>query len=847
MGCEGEVSPPTRIRQAKTRHVLGLMVSSESTTRAVSSSPGGEGEVGLPPLSPWEWIVTVGVFLLGVAARSWRLNAEGLWLDEITAWIDSGKPVAQIGSGYHAVAFLSMKASRWAFGDANAALRLPGMVGGLAAVALVWWTLRRGFGRTAALIGLVFVVFSPFQVHFSRDANYYGLTLLFSALTLFLLDSFFRRPRAWMAVALAATAWLAFRTHPFNLALGGSAAVALSAWAWREREGWVKGAKVRFDAGRGRWLGAGVAVVAVGLLFIGWRAGMRVARVLKTSRASTQGETVDYSLDFTTLSRINADLGGAFYDHRAAATVAGWSVVVLAVIGIVWASRRRGGYLAQFGGVALLLPHFVLFAVPFGHFFNPRYLTFQSPILLCFAALGVAALAGDGAPVGNTRGIPAWRRVAAAALLAIWLIHVIPCDARLVFRERQPYARGAAALSEHARPGDKVLCFPPYSRLALEVSLDRQGLPSPRLFTSDHLGEDSFATFYRMGYLGWMDADPLYYFASFRGFDRNRWPLAWRWFEPHFDTVFEEESAYIDVYARTVYDVDVYRFRYPGDVVMPFLTTEIQVERDAAGADGAFPRWTASPLILMPGRYAVELRRDGQAIDPEGWTVFDGGEPRAVTREDSKGDAPARMVLELEDGLRSLQFCTPDFAGDEGHVDVDDVSTLTLSFGPPRERAVELMGGMTVDFGPFRYVSSALRMGSRCLWMQTGAWADYLFELPEAGLYSIRISAMGDRGLVDVVVEIDDRPLGRVQFAERSVKDRTIPWEASPGRHRLRVFAGREPLVAARNGGGDPQGPSLMMARIAVVAGGENGDDRVERPSPEATPRLLPRNAERPW
>jgi hypothetical protein len=794
---------------------------------------------GLPSragrLSAGEIAGALLLFLAAVLLRVWRLNHESLWLDEFTTWVDARKPLSSLLQTYHALSFLLLRGSLLLFGDSNAALRLPGVLCGLGAVLAVWWTLRREFGRGPAFLGLALAALSPYQVHYSRDANHYGPTLLLSALTLLLLQAFLRRPRILLLVILALLQWAAFRLHPFNLALAGSCAVVLIAWALAERDAWIPAVTARlrqWPAGV-RW---GLLIVAVGgLLFIAAHVALRLLRILSSASSLESVMTVGYAVTPRVYGRIAADLGAAFFDYRAGAVIAGTAVFLLAFAGVMWSLRLRRPWLALFGALVILVPHVVLATIPFRHFFTTRYLAFQSPTVLAFAAVGLWAVAEAAA-----RNRFALRVAIPALAIGLWLLNVLPSDLRLITRDRQPYEAGAEAIARNAGPDDKVFCYPPWSELPLRVTLERRGQPVPRLFVSRQMVDNSFPTLFRLAYLAWLDDKPLYYYASYRKYDRVYWPTAWNWFSRYFETILEQPSGYVEDYARKVYGVGVYRFQYPGQMVLPLAETTLKAKW---GDDMATTRsLQVEPLLLGRGEWALEIRAGDTSLDPVGWRLRIDGQPTPARIEQATDTLPARLLVSIATDKPRFQLTLPT----HGNAPLPAIGDFSVRFGPPRNIPLRLMGGMAVDFGPFRYVRSRSEDSQQILELFEGAWAEYLFQVPDHAPRHLVIVASARQKDMPLAVELDGRPLGLVSYPENQPARRVIPLQLSPGEHRLRVFAGREPLLAARNE--PPPGIGrILIAQVAAELGEAPDDNRTETASPGTPPRPIPRDGPRPW
>lgn len=180
------------------------------------------------------WIDAAMLGLLAFALRWHGYLSEPFWSDEFYIWRWVSQKdllsdilhvlVADIYPPLHIVAV-------WActrLDDGVAWLRLPSLLGGVAAVLLTWRLLQRRFGRGAAFAGGLLAACSPLAVYYAQEAKMYPF---FAALGLWTLDEFMRAieepQRPWWRLALP-TALCAYTNYlaPFQFAallLGGAA------------------------------------------------------------------------------------------------------------------------------------------------------------------------------------------------------------------------------------------------------------------------------------------------------------------------------------------------------------------------------------------------------------------------------------------------------------------------------------------------------------------------------------------------------------------------------------------------------------------------------------------------
>jgi len=167
---------------------------------------------------------TAALFALGIALRVGHLF-DAIRLDEATTYVMfASRPFGEALSSYqlpnnHLLNTVLVKISIIAFGPEPWSLRLPNLLAGDGAMALVAAIACRWFGRAGAVAALAFAAVSPTTAHYSVQARGYTLMIF---LCLFALWSIEQRHdgggRRWTAVAALSSA-LALYAVPTGLLL----------------------------------------------------------------------------------------------------------------------------------------------------------------------------------------------------------------------------------------------------------------------------------------------------------------------------------------------------------------------------------------------------------------------------------------------------------------------------------------------------------------------------------------------------------------------------------------------------------------------------------------------------
>jgi len=133
-------------------------------------------------------IMLVVLIAAGLFLRFWNLGGSSFWVDEINAyyvgqsWAENGDLVFPSGHEYHrAVMYSVITGTGFKLLGANeTTTRLPAAVFGMLCIVMVYILARDIFGRKTAMWAAFFMVFSHFEIGWSRTARMYTLLQFFS-------------------------------------------------------------------------------------------------------------------------------------------------------------------------------------------------------------------------------------------------------------------------------------------------------------------------------------------------------------------------------------------------------------------------------------------------------------------------------------------------------------------------------------------------------------------------------------------------------------------------------------------------------------------------------------------
>jgi mannosyltransferase len=146
--------------------------------------------------SNWIFIALLLITALAAALRLYRLDAKGLWVDEIftAVFASADNDLAAVARGPLSspvptppLWFLITHVFVKALGSSDAVVRLPSVIAGVLGIWAVYKVGEALFDRTIGLISAFLLAVSPAHLHFSQEARFYAGIVLFSLLTVYFL------------------------------------------------------------------------------------------------------------------------------------------------------------------------------------------------------------------------------------------------------------------------------------------------------------------------------------------------------------------------------------------------------------------------------------------------------------------------------------------------------------------------------------------------------------------------------------------------------------------------------------------------------------------------------------
>lgn len=416
-------------------------------------------------LASAQWIFPVLILLLGFTLRLYQLGDKGLWGDEIVQAKWALFPLAKLWQDFRdppdfILHFLFGHFAQQ-LGRGEFWARLPSFVTSLFVIPAVYVTARRFANPYVALLAMLLVALSPFQIWYAQDARMYATLVCAATFSLYFFLRLLDEPRWRFVVGLTIANTGALYTHLFGVmplmmegvALGG---IVLCAWlqARAAREN-GKHPPVLFSR-RNVLIGASFVVTILLALPLAPGTLPYLAQSSRKGLEAAFGER-PFQLSPQFMQLLLSDLGlGPDKGWRM------WISFALALLGF-GALLRTNLRAAWIAGVWLGLPLLLLQIAQPGHTVANRYLIFLQPVYLILIARGIVALAhafnAFMARVFKRRAFDtgARRALGASVIVALLLLlSMAPLQALYRRAKLNDWQSIARFFETHTQPGDML-------------------------------------------------------------------------------------------------------------------------------------------------------------------------------------------------------------------------------------------------------------------------------------------------------------------------------------------------------------------------------------------------------
>ena len=165
-----------------------------------------------------------GILISAGVLRLFRLEYEGLWLDEIGQVMVADNSFLQVilqSVKHYGNTPLDYLVTHFALyvGKSEGILRLPAVIWGVLSVYIIYKVGNTLFGHKAGILAAFLLAFLPIHVYYSREVRFYSLATLFGLLNLlFFLNAIEQNTRkSWIFFGIIQT--FALYSHYYILAI----------------------------------------------------------------------------------------------------------------------------------------------------------------------------------------------------------------------------------------------------------------------------------------------------------------------------------------------------------------------------------------------------------------------------------------------------------------------------------------------------------------------------------------------------------------------------------------------------------------------------------------------------
>jgi hypothetical protein len=390
---------------------------------------------------PGSWALSVvAIAAVALVLRVITLSAQSFWFDEVLTAIGSQSFAWVLYSaqifGHPPLQYLVA----WAAGGAaatEAAVRVPFVAAGVAAVVAMAFLGRRLAGSATGLLAASLLAVSPYHVELSQLARPYAFLVLAVALSWLALFRALDRSTAADWLAFSAAAAVAFYTHYLGGMVVVVQAVVATVWVARRRDGRGWPALVSF---------AGVA-----LLLAPWLEMLRpLARAQLEHGALSMGALDDFVIHVLLPEQIGSGTTGL--------VTAG-----LCLLGL-WNLRSRPE-VALAAALSPALPIALFWAANPAQALAGRHFAFVLPMMTLLIAHGLVTagrlIEAVAARRPHLAAVPARRAVAAGIAVTLTVVTHLPAGAALgeyyQWRHGTDWRTVATVLDRLVGPDDEVL------------------------------------------------------------------------------------------------------------------------------------------------------------------------------------------------------------------------------------------------------------------------------------------------------------------------------------------------------------------------------------------------------
>lgn len=714
------------------------------------------------------------LILFGILLRFVDLGRQGLWIDEMCCWNDAHSSYNRIFHTVHVVVFLLEKLSLQLGGEHEYFLRLPSAIGGLLGLIFMYPLALILFeNKKTALYALVLLAFSPINIYYSQDANYYGLMMGLTIASLYFLFLFMKNHNSLWLVFYGLFIYMNYYVHLANILLIACQLLSLTAFILLDGDfrRSIMSFLAKFTRNKAAFVLSGAAALFL-MFYIGYRFFVHIYRMAISSYGTVLAENLEFSPRF--FFKLAMDYGIAFQQYTLKVAV----LTILFLIFFFWGllySFKKSRFFTLFVLLSCSLPFLAIYIKKIGHFYHCRYTSFIVPGYLIMAAAGIHRL--EEFLRSKTKILVA----KAGICLVFFLIalSVVPNLWRYYSGHKQDWKGSVSYLKQNLEPGEKVTSNLFCNDSSLRFYFRRYDMnPDPIAKLAGEFRGAPYTGLFRLKKLCFLE--PGVYFAiSYTRYEDQR---LWDWVKTNFSEVFHRPSLHPEEFNREGKEVILYKFKYSGSFVFPPyayeydfdppLTMQGGYERELLfGADGQFRIVFEIMNSNQNHEYFIQVKM------PDGKTLRE----RAIVSQQGERIL-LTSTIELKEGPCSIGLIKSEKA-------IENEKVMKISVFPEVMGASHWEAEDTDLYHPTPWKRIEEKSGAICFTLERSNYV-YYDRVPffDGKRYGITVRALEDKpGPVTVEVSLDWAPAGIFVLSEgdNSWTDCFFPLKLLPGDHTL--------------------------------------------------------------
>jgi len=715
------------------------------------------------------------IIFLGFLLRVLDLGRQGLWIDEMCCWNDSQKPAEQILKTQHDTVFLLERLCMNFGGKHEFFLRFPSALGGLIGLIFIYPLALLLFdNKRAALLALVFLVFSPINIYYSQDANYYGLMMGVTVASLYFLFLFMKTYNPIWLIPFILMSYINFHVHPATLLLMACQIISVTLFFVTD-DGFRKSVKRKIDkitTSKFVYASAGLAGLFL-VVILGWGFFRHIYRMAIRPYGTVLAENLEFSPRF--FIKLAMDYGVAFQEYKAHVFFITLFFLFLFFLGLVLSFKKQR-YFAFFVILTWTFPFIAIYIKKVGHFYHCRYTSFIVPGYLILAAYGVERLLA----LVKRKTSEKNARFALVLVACVFCLAAVPNLFRYYTGHKQDWKGAVSYLKKNLKPGEKVATNHFCNDSSLEFYFDYFKMdPSPIVKLAGEFRGASYTGLFRLKKLCFTSPG-IYFGISYTRYENQ---ALWNWVKTYFETAFNQPSLHPEEFNREGKEVILYKFKYSGSFVFPpyhysykpdqaiHLTGAFEKEI-FFGADGFFKVVFECAGPDENTEYTIEIENTKSDNILTEKALVKAGEHKALLSANFRLKQGVYMVR-----LKSA-FNFPE-----------EFSIIKLAVLPEVKGTYHREVEDTDLYHPTPWKRIESTQGARAFTLERNnyVWFDRI-PISRSGRHGFLIRALEDKpGPALVEVSLDWKPLGILSFprGDNTWSEKTFSFHASKGEHSL--------------------------------------------------------------